>query len=328
MNKESEQNEESDPNKEFNKRYKELSGKVRTEKDAKVAELAHKQTETKEHDYSKKKHVVLVQMISGLALAIIGASFTILTDMRSNTLIKEQEKTRKSQMATQLMSQRETSETEFRKGMFSSLIQQILDDTMPLKRRMNVLEVFENNFNDIFNSRSLYDVLWDEAVYAGDSSIKTKLIDLARYIGAKQQSQINQLEWRQTLCCSPVQDSLKYIFEENEIVKICLIDIEESRISITMTIECDEPETSNKRRTIKINDGKPFHVSYFDTPFSSNFMMPDEHRIAIIPEEIFLSNNSVRLDVIHFPADYVTMGYRPSIRSLNKMLGDSTNQDE
>jgi len=293
----------------FDKKYNDLSNRLTEDRDFKIAELAHKLTE---EDYSKKRYVVWAQIISTLSIAIVGGLFTL-----SNN--HEQEKNRASQMATQLMAQRENSETDFRQTMFPQLIKQILDDSMPLQQRVSVFELFENNFNDIFNSRTLYDVLWNKADSVKDEKIKTDLIKLARYIGAKQESQINLQEHREILFL-PDKDSIKYTFDEEECVQIHLMSIQENKISITMTIKYND----DIGRIIKINNGDQFNVSYFDTPFTNNFMLPDGHRLAIILEEIDYQHEpkSARLDLVHFPADYVTIGYRPSIQRLNEIVHD------
>ncbi|HTJ51896.1 MAG TPA: hypothetical protein VL443_20690 [Cyclobacteriaceae bacterium] len=309
----------------FDEKYRELSKTLKEDIHVKIAELAYKQTEGQVQDYSKKSYVVWSQIISTVSIAIVGAVFTFYTNKRSTELIAQQEKDRTSQMATQLMAQRENSETDFRQTMFPQLIKQILDDSLPLKQRVSVFELFENNFNDIFNSRSLYDALWNKAVHNKDEKIKMDLIDLARYISAKQESQINQLEYRKILFCLPGKDTIDYIFDdetntEKEHVQIHLVSIQENKISITMSIRYND----ERGRVININNADQFNVSYFDTPFSSNFMMPDGHRLALILEEIDYTHNphSARLDIVHFPADYVTVGYRPSIRQVNEIVHD------
>jgi hypothetical protein len=317
--------------KKFDTRFAELEKKIPDDLHAKIAELANKQVE--EQDYSKKKLAVWAQIIATLSITLVGTFFTI-----SNSL--EQEKNRKSQfdnqetnnkvtVATQLMSQREKSETDFRQTMFLPLIQRILNDKLPLEKRMEVFELFENNFNDLFNSSSLYDALWEKASNENDSLVKDKLIRLARYTDAKQELLINKMEHRSTLCCLPGKDSVDYTFRESEggeRVRIKLQSVDENYVLITMSIECLDKK--HRCRKIEINNGNQFHVSYFDTPLSSNFIMPDGDRIAIILEEIDPGSKSARLDVVHFPADYVTVGYRPSIDKVNDFLGDKENKED
>jgi hypothetical protein len=146
--------------KKFETRFEELEKKIPDDLHAKIAELANKQSE--EQDYSKKSFVVWSQIIATLSIALVGGLFTLSNSKQQEenriSQMNEQEKNNKVMMATQLISNREKSETDFRQTMFLPLIQQILNEKLPLKKRMNVFELFENNFNDLFNSRSLYDV--------------------------------------------------------------------------------------------------------------------------------------------------------------------------
>lgn len=231
-------------------------------------------------------------------------------------------------MATTLMSNREQSDTEFRRNMLESLIGKILDDTLPPKNRIDLFEVFENNFSDIFHSRSLYDVLW-KSTKDGDSVLRKRLISLARYIASKQELEVAQREHHKTLLHR--QDTLDHTFrdEGSERVLITLdsINVIENFVSIRVTFWCydldhQKPfwgyDTTNRRR-IDIHNGKPVHLTYFDTPLTNNFVMPDGDRVAIVLNEI-IGKESARLDVVHFPADYVTTGFRPSVNRINEIL--------
>src|SRR5438876_28207 len=90
------------------------------------------------------------QIIATSLIAVVGLVFTY---VNSN----QEDKTRTYSTATQLMSGREESETNFRQSMFQPLINQILDDKLPLDKRVTVFALFQNNFNDLFNSRVLFD---------------------------------------------------------------------------------------------------------------------------------------------------------------------------
>ena len=138
------------------------------------------------------------QTIATLFLGIVGIIFTI----NNNT---NQDKSNKIIMATQLMSSREKSETDFRQAMFVPLINQILTDTLPLEKQFAVLQIFQNNFNDLFNSRALFDVL-DEAAHrkmndsipansALGTEIHKSLISLARKTNQAQELMIGGVQF-------------------------------------------------------------------------------------------------------------------------------------
>jgi|GEM_PF-2788695 hypothetical protein len=253
------------------------------------------------------------QTIATLFLGVVGIMFTFSTS-------NNQERNGKMMMATSLMSSREQSETQFRQSMFKPMINQILSDTLPLKKRISVLELFENNFNDIFHSRSLYDVLWDTVIKQHDTELRDRLIKLARYIASVQELEISQMEFHKTLAKNNTFDSA-FCDEGNEEFNIQLISIEKFHVSIKITFWCNDQ--NKERREIRIKNGRPINLTYFDTPLTNNFVMPDGDRIAIVLNDIIIRDgiaDSARLDVVHFPADYVTTGFRPSVNKVNDIL--------
>jgi hypothetical protein len=250
------------------------------------------------------------QTIATFFLGLVGILFTY-------TTATNQERNGKITMATSLMSSREQSETDFRKYMFQPMIDKILDSTVPLKKRIAILELFENNFNDIFHSRSLYDVLWDTAKRQQNDELRNRLINLGRYIASVQELEISQKEIHKTLATNDTFDS-SFCDEGNEAFSIHLDTIKKYDISITVTFWCNDRD--RERRKIKIHNGRSITLTYFDTPLTNNFVMPDGDRIAIVLNDIHNSLDSVRLDVIHFPSDYVTTGFRPSVNRVNDIL--------
>ena len=84
------------------------------------------------------------------------------TGLFANSVSLAGERTQ-NDMATNLMSGREKSETDFRQSIFEPLIKQIFNDSASLEKRYAEFELFQNNFNDLFNSRSIYDLLWNAA---------------------------------------------------------------------------------------------------------------------------------------------------------------------
>ena len=61
--------------------------------------------------------------------------------------------------------------------------------------------------------------------------------------------------------------------------KIHIKSITEDHIDMTMTITFIDFKKKNTT-VIKTNKGKPFSVSYFDSPFTDNSLMPDGDRIS------------------------------------------------
>jgi len=330
--------------KKFEERFEELEKKIPDDVHAKIGELANKQTE--KQDYSKKSFIVWSQIIATLSIAVVGGLFTINNSNEQNLNRKnqtdEQEKNNKVMVATQLMSNREKSETEFRQAMFLPLINQVLADSLPLEKRFAVLQIFQNNFNDLFNSRALFDILWHKAseslkfnkAHNKDTmhikKIMNDMIELARYTNDKQEEEIiASLRHRGRLTRDSIISFTFYDYDDD---KKDTNDVRTEDVKISLDTEVVEEEMNNYAMKIKMevrlydstkkltdSTFEEFHISYFNTPLTDNFVLPDGDRIAVILKELY-SSDSALIDVIHFPADYVTVGYRPSIEKVNDFL--------
>lgn len=318
--------------KKFETRFEELKEKIPDELHAKIAELANRQTE--EQDYSKKSFVVWSQIIATLSIALVGGLFTLSNsnqqEKNRNSQMDEQEKNGKVMMATQLMSNREKSETDFRQAMFLPLINQVLNNKLPLEKRFTVFQIFQNNFNDLFNSRALFDVL-DEAAKqkmkvsidsASGSEIHDRLISLARKTNQDQELLIGGDQF--------IKDSLiqgvsfitiigsKHGTNEAHNIKITVDSVTEEYVKARVILNPGTEET------IILNNGNSIKISYFDSPLTDNILLPDKHRVALTLENTFQENGQykAKLKIIHFPAEFITTGYRPSVNFVKDMLND------
>jgi len=93
-------------------------------------------------------------------------------------------------------------------------------------------------------------------------------------------------------------------------IRITLIKVKARSIEVEVNLDAE------KERKLK------FQVSFFDAPLTDNTLLPDGHRFTITLKETNMKVNphEATLNVIEFPAHYVTTGYRPSISEANKMF--------
>jgi hypothetical protein len=277
-------------------------------------------------DFSKNPLAVWSQIGATALIGIAGIVFTISNSFNESSR-------QQNEMATQLMSSREKSETDFRQNIFKPLIDQVFNHSLPLETRFYEFELFQNNFDDLFNSRSLYDVLWDEAqkkstIKNADSvkagrSIMDKLIKLAKYTNAQQELLISHEVHDTILAPNETFNPTFYDGDGNEKIKLTLLNIKDKEskkdVVIRLQIVCDVKGFKNRHDTININNGDSLSVSYFNSPLSDNFLMPDGDRIAVILEDI-KGGDKAFIRIVHFPADYVTVGYRPSLSRVNELI--------
>lgn len=264
------------------------------------------------------------QIVATSLIAVVGLVFTYVNS-------HQEDQNRRYATATQLMSGREESETNFRQTMFQPLINQILDDSLPLEKRVTVFALFQNNFNDLFNSRILFDALSDEAdreIEAGDceaSAIKKRLVSLARRTNENEEFLLSVGEdAKQYTYSKKGSDTVNISFndeksdgdENQENIKVFIDSVYNDAVEIRMCIMIDNDSC------VWVNNSNSFLVSYYDSPFTDNVMVSDGDRIAVILKEIKTINdtNYATIKVIHFPGDFITTGYRPSFQKVQDLL--------
>ena len=303
-------------------------------------------------DYAKSKWLVILQALGPLLIAFVGGAYTIINGYyqhrqlaqnasQESTRIAEskQEETarRNSNMATQLLANREKAETDFRQYMFPILSKQILDETQPLNKRIAVFELFENNFGDLFNCRSFFDVLHNAAIAlakntpaqtANSQLAVANLTRIARQVNEVQEHLIGGCQIQVALSMDAQDTIVEYTNchnQSDETVCLHVNAIGTDNVSIIMSIEyIDSIDNKQVDIPLKVNNGYPFTVYYFDAPLTDNTLVPDGDRIAIVLDDIYTDGQPVAvLNVIHFPADFITIGYHPTMTRINDLLDQS-----
>ena len=278
------------------------------------------------------------QTIATLFLGVVGLIFT-----SSNS--NQQEANRKMMSAIQLMSEREKSETDFRREMFQPMINQILSDTLRLKKRMAIFRVFQNNFHDLFNSRALYDVLDDTIRQLSDTTLKTDLLKNIKSLAHKTNEDEMLLIGGDNIIIDSFEEGATerktfaeinteeehhwwHFWESDDDdkphqfkIKLDTVNRDSDFVKIILTLY-PEPNDS-----IILNNGEAFKVKYYDSPLTDNILLPDKHRIAVVLDKIYSvgsaeNKNMAKLRIIHFPGDFITTGYRPSMTATHNMINE------
>ena len=228
---------------------------------------------------------------------------------------------------TQAMVQRERSETEFRQAMFEALAERMFSSENKLPERMRYFEVFQLNFHNLFNARPLYDLLEEEMKAAGEDGLLIGLENLGKRI-AKNQATI--------ILAAQDEDEEGQHFLDLELmipdtVRLPSLDSEEETHSEhVLVVTLEEVREGRARVKVETNPGLPdsdswnseywtstFTVQYYDAPFTDNTLLPDGHRIALSLWKT--TDNTASITVLEFPADFITVAYRPSLHDLDEM---------
>lgn len=182
--------------------------------------------------------------------------------------------------------------------MFSPLLDRMLDSTSPLRQRLQVLEVFQQNFHDSFNGRAFFDAIAEEARSTGDGEALRELRRIARDITRKQVGLVTAAakhESTRVTVTSPGKSGEFAWFEEftlkqGETAEITLASGhgETHKVKLTMrdAVSDDAARVFVEFPSEPAIDPSEFEVSYCDTPFTDNLMLPDRHRLAIVLEDV------------------------------------------
>ena len=266
------------------------------------------------------------QVLATFFLGCVGLIFTYMVQNQQEenrkSQVETQEENRKSQLATQIMSQREQSEMSFRGTMFQSILKELLTTGAGIEKRMTVLRLFQENFHDTFNGRALVYFLADEAKRKKQRVILSELIALGRQVSAAQESQVEASVGKKF-------ESFWLNEGESETKSFGFDTGGVHQDSHEMTIKLNRVTETGAEVRIKLPDkdsddreGKRLEVSYFDTPFGDNKILPDHHRFAVVLKDTDLMHwpHSAKLKVVEFPAHYVVNGYKPSVDRVEEML--------
>ena len=299
----------------------------------------------------------VIGWLRATGLIVIGLSGLVVTVMigrmqadRSEHEFAMQEDRSKHEFRTQAMVQRERSETEFRQAMFHALAAKMFGTQDDISERLRYFEVFQLNFHNLFNARPLYDLLAEEIEVRGEAGLRADLESLGKRIAKNQATIIlaaqdgkgqHFLELKLSIPDTVRLPSLDHEEEtdstdENEL--LITLESEEETDSIhehesgehVLLITLEEVEAGRARVKVETNPDRPdsdswkseywtatFSVQYYDAPFTDNTLLPDGHRIALNLWRTTDSTASVT--VLEFPADFITVAYRPSFHDLDEI---------
>jgi len=256
------------------------------------------------------------QVISTIIVSLVGVYFT-------QKFSQEQEETRNTLAAMQLMSQREQSELDFRQKAFALLNEKLLNTRIPLGNRLATLRLFQENFNSALNSRLLFDALELEAEKAREPERDHLIGELLSIAKAATRAQ------EMLLGVKP--DKLTKDMTEGESVKVHLkfeeghhkhkgSETHEGGHEVDITLKKVQARAVIVDVMIDRADQSEYEVSYFDQPFTDNTLLPDGHRFAITLKDIDREKHKATLSVFEFPAHYLTPGYRPTFDEAYKAI--------
>src|SRR6266542_52077 len=236
-----------------------------------------------------------------------------------------EEKNRKNEMKTEIMSAREQASLSFRGEMFDKMYTSIVasKNLISITERVEKLRLFQEYFNDVFDGRPFFECLYKEAQFKNDTKTITNLVDIARENTRCQENHIKEC-YDSTFIKQDtlkLNDSDEIHIDEDHCIKIKIGTLENNNNDITVSI----PVTVYVNE-ILIDEIKD--ISYFHFPFSQNYRLSKNHRIAFRLDSLVYTKNQCEIifAVMELKNDFLqTTHWLPLnelVEGLNSIKGD------
>jgi len=237
-----------------------------------------------------------------------------------------EEKSRKNEMKTEIMSAREQASLSFRGEMFNELYSSIVasKDSVSITERVEKLRIFQEYFHDVFDGKPFFKSLYEEALIKQDTEIIKSLITIAKGNGHCQENHIKE-SYSDAIIIQKVlkqNDSTEiYIDEKHYCIKIKILQFKPSTdILVAVPV------------TVSVNDNLIDEIdslSYFSFPFSDNHRLPNHDSLAFMLKSIHYVNRqfAVEFTIRELKNDFLQSTYWLPLNELVDGL-DSTKRNK
>ena len=286
-----------------------------------------------ERDGWEKVSIVL-QPLGGLLTAIAVATVGV---MGSQVLNRRQALDTNARLYSELMSQREVSESSLRKDMFVSIIQTFLKPGAgDLDSKVLNLELLAYNFHESLNLKPLFlDVARQlQGVEVQDRlAFRPRLNRVAREITAKQMFGLEGRgkSFRRTVDLDELrlQGGAGIALEGESItvdnkscdVNLYVLGVDPESEQIKVRLEVKSPEGSGNGADTRAE----FYVGWYDFPMIDNTRLSNDLRCAVTLSNF--SSAMADLTTICFPGEYASLKDRPYYDEVIRKLQQTAGED-
>ena len=252
-------------------------------------------------------------LMTALAVAVVGV-------MGSQVLDRRQSLETNARLYSELMSRREEAESNLRKDMCVSIIQNFLRPGLSdLDSKVLNLELLAYNFHDSLNLKPLFLDMQQRLAASSDPQRNTflqRVNRVARDISARQLFSLegHGRSFRRTVDLDELRKAGKAgVPLEGEKIEIdgktCQVDLralgfDENLQQLLLRLEVKAPEGSDKSDT-----RVTFNIGFFDFPMIDNTRLANGLRCAVTLSA--LSRTNADLATVCFPAEYAGLKDRP-----------------
>ncbi len=276
-------------------------------------------------DFWDKAEIIL-HPVGGLITAI---TIAIVSYYASDYINKNQENEAKTRLYTELMSNREESESALRKDMFTSIIGTILQDSKTMDEKILQLELLAYNFHESLNLTPLFTYLNrrnnNETIdRVQHTKYKNRIYDMSKEVTTKQLATLEGVATVEKFVY--FYDSLA--FNVNDTFSCMFIDSFTSgdktqSISHFVHLSIQEKDTVNSTVSVSLKIGTripgkedkvvnpTFVVDFFEFPMIDNTRLINDKRCAVVLRDFDATNQFIELDLIFFPGSHSSLKERP-----------------
>jgi hypothetical protein len=294
---------------------------------------SHGKARSTERDIWAKVSIVL-QPLGGLLTAIAVATVGV---MGSQVLNRRQALDTNARLYSELMSQREVSESSLRKDMFVSIIQTFLKPGAgDLDSKVLNLELLAYNFHESLNLKPLF---LDIARRLQDAEVQERLAfrprlnRVAREITAKQMFALEGRgkSFRRTVDLDELrlQGGAGIALEGESItvdnkscdVNLYVLGVDPESEQIKVRLEVRSPEAAGDAADTRA----VFHVSWYDFPMIDNTRLSNDLRCAVTLSNF--SSSVADLTTVCFPGEYASLKDRPYYDEVIRKLQQTAEEN-
>lgn len=269
---------------------------------------------------------IILKPIGGLFTAL---AVTALGYLTSQYLGKQQSNEARLQLYTQLMSQREQSESALRKDMFATIIQNFLTpSTDSLDNRVLNLELLAYNFHESLNLKPLFvhlnkQIATSKEVTKVDYSkrmervareISRRQLAVLEGVGTSYDRSIDFYTLLNTpggIDLEPATVTLEGVEHE---LKIHVLEANPETREVKVRLEVSQPGTGGHTSITE------FWVGHYDFPMIDNTRLPNDQRVTLVMNSY--DDYSADITVAFFPGAYASLKEKPYFQEVvNQLLG-------
>ena len=270
----------------------------------------------------------LAKLLPGIGAIIAGIFIPLIININA-------QKSRRTQLYTEIVSKREIADSGLRAKMFETLLKYLFSDTTKQKtnrEKLTLLRLLALNFHESFDLKPLFESLESELTDKEKDMVK----NIAKEIAGKQEAMLSQIkEGRvfEKILYKGFEEAIMVPPDGEEAYRghrlgIEIIKIGENEDYVRLHV-WDLPDTSVENIYIGDIVDVKFDLNYYDMPFIDNTKLFNNTRFAITFKGIFTDEteiergNAVKIKVIFLPESYMSSRDRPYLEEMLNQLRTS-----